>query len=446
MKKPGAGTPSLRDHHTTLRSILFNLRSGITGRLETQRKRIESRRSVIKDVESKIQALKDDIDAANSRTTYLDTTDLEEQKDFDGQATFLHIRKSIGITPNFQYNLKTKFPIRKYETDLDRYSKWKSVTCELGGYSFQGEVKTKPFQDGRAQVALYTWKKDIHAVEIEAVKKCIVEAQEQVAACISQVDKLNSDCERLRVRQETTLKQLNESNLDIGIMSSIQLEPSKDDPIQAYVEADSISGIAEYYNLRSKFYKKNDGQPATWLSRSYGTYHASVVAYLDRAKAEYLALVTRITPSDLTAHEDLLDMTKGPEITSAELSVRQTMQDSNLDIEVQALCNEALGDLQDLKAPLASIPTLLLGEVSSNNSQTMAEPGESAVTVEQKLGQCINMLKRDLKAQDEATRLIEADIRAVGVEAALRSMSATSDAWLSVYRGIKIKKEIRHIP
>jgi hypothetical protein len=159
---------------------------------------------MIKDVESKIQALKDDIDAANSRTTYLDTTDLEEQKDFDGQATFLHIRKSIGITPNFQYNLKTKFPIRKYETDLDRYSKWKSVTCEIGGYSFQGEVKTKPFQDGRAQVALYTWKKDIHAVEIEAVKKRIVEAQEQVAACISRVDKLNSDCGRLRRRHSNS--------------------------------------------------------------------------------------------------------------------------------------------------------------------------------------------------------------------------------------------------
>src|SRR5436190_12015110 len=136
-----AAAASLQDHHAALQSTLLDLGHDITDRLETQSKQIRSKESAIKDVGSKMRAITDDIDAANSRATYLDTVDLEKQEGFDVQAAFLHVRKSIDVTPNFQFNLKTKFPIREYESYLNVHSKWKSVTCERGGYSFQGFVK-----------------------------------------------------------------------------------------------------------------------------------------------------------------------------------------------------------------------------------------------------------------------------------------------------------------
>lgn len=233
----------LQDYHQAIKDALLDLESSTESKLA---KKILELEAPMVDILKKNCILLTNIVAIHSRLLYLDRKDLEKQE-VEGQFELQHIQRGVRPTPNFSFNLRVRFPIRQHGETTSNGSKWKTLVCKPGGYTFTGVLINPRFADAYAKVTLGGWRNEIFASEIEELKSSLLKTNAERA-----------ELEKRKVQVEATLKKnLYQAKLnfrvdhfikDLDYLNDLERifakRPSFPKDVLPFLDASSISGLA----------------------------------------------------------------------------------------------------------------------------------------------------------------------------------------------------------
>jgi hypothetical protein len=272
--------------------------------------------------------------------------------DVEGQNIFNHCHKGLSPAPNFRFDLQTKFPIRKHTSMLGKDCVWKSEVCEYGQCSFHGEVETKGFQDGYAAVVLYGWRKDIYEADIKAqwrfkheTGKVQREVKTQREKLITERKVLESARAKMCLERETCdadLKRL--TRIEQMYIETDRGHPfgsaktrsktgiSKENPVAAYLEAGSISGLIMCIRIKSRIEGSEESSltlspTARWLSKAYETDINSALTYLVKARASHLEHVSKHGASSWDFLAELEKIHTISDFKTTEIAINRTSKE-----------------------------------------------------------------------------------------------------------------------
>lgn len=408
-------------------------------------------------------ALLENIEAINSRLRYLDRKELEEQ-DIAGQNELQHIHRPSWPTPSFSFDLKVRFPIREHGETISKGSKWKTLLCKLGGYTFTGELVNPRFADAYAKVTLWGWRKEIFVSEIEELK---------ISLIIKKAER--AELGKRKVQIEATLKtDLHQAKLNLSVdhflkdlcymtklkqISAKQSSFPKD--VLRSLDAGTISGLAQYYGLVSSVNKTEDGtsELSVGVKGLIESYQVELDSVLQRIKGSKATYNDFSSESMSTSHKFLASF-EGTKVDSPVNS--QQPQDLSVvdfkamgsivinkghsaakgyDPTLEALCKSARRDLANIRAWTSSqdgVVSRFKAEAAELEKEFEGMRNARARRDVPNFENNIKLTGVDEKAWRLAAKAMQDELRHIGIFAALRYEPTMGAAWMSVFRGMKL--------
>lgn len=447
----------LQDYHQAIEDALLGLKTSTESKLAKKILELESPKAKIFKEDC---ALLGNIEAITSRLHYLDRKELEEQ-DIEGQNELQHINRHSWPTPSFSFDLEVRFPIREHGETISQGSKWKMLLCELGGYKFTGVLINPRFADAYAKVTLRCWGKEIFASEIEELKISLIKKKAERA-----------ELGKRKVQIEATLKtDLHQAKLnlsvdhflkDLNYMTKLKRISAKRSSfpkdVLRFLDAGTISGLAQYYGLVSSVNKNEDGTcelsvEVKGLIEGYKVELDSVLQRIKGSKATYNDFYSE---SMSTSHKFLASF----EGTKAESPVnsQQPQNPSVVDFKVmrsieehtaakdshptlEALCKSARSDLADIRAWRSSqdgVVSRFKAEAAELEQEFGRRRNARAQRDVPNFDKNIKLTEMDEKAWRLAAKAMQDELRHSGIFAALRYEPTMGAAWMSVFRGMKV--------
>ena len=434
---------TLSAYHTILQRTLLDLREITAAKLASMNLDLARGASHLQHLQGEARSLAAKIESSISRCLFLDTSDLERQE-VEGQSSYHHVHKLIRPSPNYVFNLRTKFPIRKYIDSLGVASSWKTLLCQEGGTTFSGEVKTKALKDGRAEVALYGWRREIFASEISYLNESVANLIDSQTTLDTAIYQAKSEITKIHSEKDVIQRELDDREQDTKTLAQRNFEKASATEGIRYLEAESISGLAKCCGLVSEVMKGEDNTPAigealTWLIGSSQNELISALEHLEDAKSRYsncLSNNRKIILSHLRTLRSNCPTEHHDEDFDKAVSDIYTKEDDSFEIvqEAQAM---AIHDLYQLdKSFIDEKEAIRVDCEEKRNESTAAHETSQIIMME--LVRCIDLTKRDQRAHTASRHALESDKRHVGVVAALNSRASESDAWMSVYLGMRV--------
>lgn len=449
----------LQDYHQAIKDALLDLKSSTESKLA---KKILELESPMVDILKEDCILLTNIDAICSRLLYLDRKDLEKQE-VEGQSEMHHIQRGAWPTPNFSFNLSVRFPIRQHDERTSNGSKWKTLICRPGGYTFTGVLINPRFADVYAKVTLGGWRKEIFASEIEELK-----------SSLNKTNAERAELEKRKVQVEATLsKNLYQAKLnfrldhfikDLDYLNDLERisakRPSFPKEVLPFLDAGSISGLAQYYGLVSSVNKNEGGMSelstgAKWLIETYKVQLDSVLESIKGSKANYRDFSSKSTSAShkfLASFEDTKvyssknsQQAQDPSIVefkaicSIVFNKKHTMVQES-DPILEALYKSARSDLANLRAWESSqdgVVSRFKAEAAELEQEFEKRRNARAHKDVRDFKENIKLTEMDEMAWQLAAKAMQNEFRHIGVFAALRHAPTMGDAWMSILRGMR---------
>ena len=438
---------TLSAYHTILQRTLLELREITATKLASIDLDLARKASWLQQLHGEARSLAAKIETSINRRFFLDTGDLVRQE-VEGQSSYHHVHKLIRPTPNFVFNLRTRYPIRKYVDSLGDSSRWKTLLCQEGGTTFNGEVKTKVLQDGRAEVSLYGWRREMFASEISYLNDLVANLIDSQTIADTAIYQAKSEITTLQSERELIQRELDDREQDMKTLGQRIFEEANATERVPYLEAESISGLARCYGLVSEVMKGEDNMPVigealAWLIRSTQNELISALEHLKDGESRYSSCLSnnRLIILDYlrtlkyncpTEHHDR-------DFDKVVVEIAMT-EDDGYEI-VRKAQNTALDDLSQLdKSFIEEKEAIRVDCEEKTDASTAARETTQIIMTE--LVRAIDLTKRDQRAHTASRHALESDKRHVGVVAALNSRTSGSDAWMSVYRGMRVADKV----
>lgn len=448
---------TLQDYHQSLEDALLDLKTSTESKLAKKILELESPKAKILMEDC---ALVGNIEAINSRLCYLDRKELEEQ-DIEGQNELQHIYRSSWPTPSFSFDLKVRFPIREHGETISKGSKWKTLLCELGGYTFTGVLVNPRFADAYAKVTLWGWRKEIFASEIEELKMSLIKKKAERAAL-----------GKRRVQVEAALKtDLHQAKLNLSVnhfvkdldsMTKLNRVSAKRSSFPKdtlrFLDAGTISGLAQYYGLVS-FVNKNEGgrsKLSVGVQRLIEGYKVELDSVLQRIKGSKATYNDFSSESISSSHKFLASFegTKADSPVNSQQpqdpsvvdframgSIEEHTAAKDSDPTLEALCKSARSDLTNIRAWTSSqdgVVSRFKAEAAELEQEFERRRNARAQRDVPNFDKNIKLTEIDEEAWRLAAKAMRDELRHIGIFAALRYEPKMGAAWMSVFRGMKV--------
>ena len=438
----GNYTRKLSAYHDVLQRTLLDSRDITATKLISIDLELARKRLQLQQLHDDGHSLAARLESSINRWSFLDTTDLVKQE-VEGQSSYHHTYKWLRPTPNFVFHLRTRFPIRKYVDSLSEESNWKTLACEEGETAFTGEVKTKAFKDGRATIALYGWRREIFASEILDLKDLVATLMDSQTSLETTIFTAKSEVTELQSERDVIQSMLNDRDRDLRILGCHVSKAPNATEGMPYLEVESISGLATFYGLISQLMNGEDNTPAigeamAWLIDSSHIELDSALEHLEDAKCRYSNCVSdnrKVTQDHLRTLKSIVRTKSHEKIFQNALSdiPCHLIEDNSSEIVRHAL-DMASDDLCRIEKSFMDEKQAIQVNWNKIDPPTARETTQ---IIMMELTHSINFTKRDQRAQEASRRALEGNMRHVGVVAALNSGATGSDAWMSIYRGMR---------
>ncbi|KAF4624613.1 hypothetical protein G7Y89_g13559 [Cudoniella acicularis] len=206
-----------------------------------------------------------------SRLSEIDTEDPEVNEVLHGLTSMSHQFNiwNVGGTPNFNFEITCRFPIRAAVNSQSPKSTWvPKHGPEVEPCRFVAEVKNRRMSSAFAKVELFTWRRDIHHEEVAKLRK---EEIEQEQSCMQLRSSIDSS-KLLRIEAETLFadctNQLITAKKDLNLLVHCEQQNWDFQDMQTQLMNDSIYDIAKSYGLNSPVRKSHF--PSIFNSRQTG--------------------------------------------------------------------------------------------------------------------------------------------------------------------------------
>jgi hypothetical protein len=433
----------LKEYHITLKHVLGDVQDSLWLKLGVNELKRSSETTSLAKNEQELQVLQTSIKEIKERLEFLRTPNVLVEQEIEGNS-HTHTQKGLRPTPNFHFNLSTQFPIRNHETFESEGCVWKTKLCPEGGKTFVGEVKTKPFKDANVTVLFYGWRNEMSALEINHLEDTLatleslrVGFETDLKTSKDVMKKLAGERSRLESKRDECIK-------DLAVIE--KSDPAKDIPqdILEILEVKSISQLALHYKLLTRVNKIEDQAPA--MSDATIRLFSTSENEIKNAWTALISMRNRYLDFSQATQKSSREFLGELESLSLNGTTLASLQTSKTAVankkgcrnhKVEALCKSASADLEVLELDLQSVVTDLESEAMKAEKTAEAERDAKRRKIEVALKDFIDLTKNEEHARADAVEAVSRDMRHVGVIAALRTMSTTSDAWMSVYRGAR---------
>ena len=438
-------TQTLSTYHTILQRTLSDLREVTATKSASIDLELATKASQLQQLHDEARSLAARVESSISRCLFLDTSDLVRQE-VDGQSSYHHVHKLFGPRPNYVFDLRTKFPIRKYVDSLGDASSWKTLRCEEGGTAFNGEVKTKALKDGRAEVALYGWRREMFASEIVDLNGLVAHLMDSQTTSDTTIHKVKSTITIIESEREVIQRELNDRDQDMRTLGQrISYAPNTTEGIP-YLEAASISGLARSYELVSEVMKSEDstpaiGEAATWLICSSQNELNGALEHIEDGKTRYSNCVSDYCETTLNylgnIEYNFLEKHHDKDFEQVVSEIHRDLTEDGSSETVRKIYDMALDDLYQLDMSFLDGKESMQVDCEETDTETTVAR-EATQLIMTELVYYIHLTKRDLRAHSASRNALDGDMRHVGIVAALNSSASASDAWMSIYRGMRV--------
>lgn len=426
---------TLQAYDNCILTTLLELKRSITLKLNSTNVELVRLKSQLNDIQINLGTVQDNIEAINKTLLPLDTSDLEVLE-VQGQTEFHHLCRGLRLTPNFHFNLYTRFPIRNYSAIQFKESVWKTQACEIGGYTFKGEVRTQAFKDGYAKVILYGYRRDVMASTIASLKGPLRDLNGSRHLYSSRLEDTKPEIWKLEIEKAKLLSELDGCRKDL---QSIELLASINDTSgpEIFLRDRSISGLAVHHGLTLMVADlvPKPSNATTWLFKAFESELSSALTYLKDMKENYTKANFNLRTyfNKLPGQFEGIDRnTSCPNFASVCSKMRSLAAESNTS-QVLDLRQVANSELQSLDSSLKSALSLLKAEMET------IEPATNVQTAMHVLGDLrkrVELTKKELAACNASVVAVN-EGQYIGVIASKRMASTTTEAWMDAYRGAK---------
>lgn len=435
----------LHAYHLALQATLLEIHDSTSLRLGIIKSEIATEELSLRILRENSRSYAEKLEMCIKRAEYLNVTDFEEQET-EGQRIHHHIHKTLRLTPNFHFDLRTKFPIRKSVETLSEGCSWKYTICEEGGTSFAGEVKTKPLKDARAEVMLYGWRKEIFASEITSLEASVTEliglqnaANLKIGLSESRIASAEMDVEAVRLRLNTCEQDLQKLNWQTS-------NATQNLNLVLCLDVGSISGLASLYGLSSQVDTVEGETPkvtegAKWLIHSFEISFKVTISLFRSVKSRHEEWMSSLrTSSQVHIHDIILKaLSYGHHegFEKAGSQVASYLGRGRKSAQTLKLHKIAMDDFRQLRDQYKEVRLATSIEFENLQTAITAARDISGHAVSVELNERIRLTKNEMEAHKASFHAINGFSRHVGVVAAVSSHETISDAWMSIYRGKK---------
>jgi len=427
---------TLQTYNNCILTTLLELRRSIAIKLNSTHAELARLTLQCNNIQSDLNTVEENIEATNKLLLSLDTLDLEVLE-VQGQTEFHHQCKGLR-KPDFHFDLRTQFPIRNYSVIQVKESVWKTQVCEIGGYTFKGEVRTKAFKNGHAKVMLYGYRRDVMASAINGLKESLGALKGPRRLHSSRLEDTKTEIRKLEVVKANLLSELDNCRKDL---QSVTLLASINDTSAPgiFLRDRSIAGLAAHHGLTLTMTKEDSvpdqSQATTWLFRAFESELSSALTYLKDMKENYVNanLNLRKSSSGLPGRlEDLDRNTKCPELAAVCREI-SALTARNTSSRVLDLSRVATREVRSLALNLQDALSLLKTEMEAIEPVTTIQ---SSIHILGDLCHRIELTEKELAACKASVAAVK-DGRYIGVIASRKMAPTTTEAWMDVYRGVK---------
>jgi hypothetical protein len=419
--------------------------------------RVRGARNSIMSLKANIESLQPFLDESLSnygKTQYrlleIDTEDMEVNEVLHGQTSMSHQfnLRNFGGTPNFNFNITCRFPIRAAVNSQSPKSVWMPKHGpEVEPCQFVAEVKNRRMSSAFAKVELFTWRRDIHHEEVEKLRKEAGEQEESLVQLRSSIDSsklLKAEAENLFA---DCTNQLITAKKDLDLLIHCETQNWDFQDMQIQLMNDSIYGIAKSYGLSSPIRKSHfpsifnfSEKDILNMFKNHTTLLKSCEEYLSAAINQVKELdMQNISDPDINWLGQVVEarVDKDPSIQlRAEIEL---LTDFN-DICDREVAESGLNSLTGLHQELNEFYQALGERISEHQERENSDVRERQLGL-QSTREAITCLSIETSKDADATamvsRMIDAKEVDLGVMASLVEQTDRMEAYWTIWKGLR---------
>ena len=167
----------------------------------------------------------------------------------------VHQFKLLSPTPNFFFDMNTKLPVRLVIKEQSASSKWVPGDSGIGTKRYRATLRNKLLKDAFGKVELYTWKRDVHRIQIAEKRDSLEKLRALKKNLDSQVEGFWKDINAINIKMKKYRSQQVSCNSNRQLLDSLYPSPwSSPMALDLYREG-NIYGIAKLYGLKGNYPK-----------------------------------------------------------------------------------------------------------------------------------------------------------------------------------------------